>query len=86
MSMKRFLVLTLRTVQFDPAVIAPHREYLDHLRACGLLELSGPFADRSGGAYMVRATSLDEAQAIAFGDPVHLSGSSRVMVYEWVLT
>ena len=84
--MRRYLVLTLRTMQFDPAVIVPHREHLDRLRACGQLELSGPFADLSGGAYIVRATSLDEAQAIAFSDPVHVSGSSRVMVYEWNVT
>jgi uncharacterized protein YciI len=82
-AMKRYLVLTLRTPQFDPAVLVPHCLHLDQLRARGQLELSGPFADRSGGAYLVRAASLDEAQAIAFSDPVHVTGSSRVMVYEW---
>jgi uncharacterized protein YciI len=82
---KRYLVLTLRTPQFDPATLVPHREHLDRLRLNGQLELSGPFADRSGGAYLVRAGDFAEAQAIAFSDPVHVSGSSKVMVYEWIV-
>ena len=84
--MKRYLILTLRTPQFDPAVIAPHYAHLDQLRERGQLELSGPFTDRSGGAYVVRATDLDEARAIAFSDPVHTSGASQVTVYEWNAT
>ena len=81
--MKRFLVLTLRRPQFDPAVIAPHYAHLDHLRADGVLELSGPFPDKTGGAYVVRAGSLEEAQALAFADPLHVSGASEVSVREW---
>ena len=81
--MKRYLVLTLRTPRFDPAVIEPHYAHLAKLRERGQLELSGPFSDRSGGAYLIRAADLDAAQAIAFADPVHVSGSSDVRVYEW---
>ena len=81
--MKRFLVMTLRTPRFDPAVIAPHYAHLEALRAQGALELWGPFADRSGGAYVLRAGSLEDAQAMAFADPLHLSGSSEVTVREW---
>ena len=84
--MKRYLILTLRTPQFDPSVIAPHYAHLDRLRERGQLELSGPFTDRSGGAYVVRASDLDEARAIAFSDPVHTSGASQVTVYEWNAT
>jgi len=80
---RRYLVLTLRTPQFDPAVIAPHYAHLDRLRARGQLELAGPFTDRSGGAYVVRAADLDEARSIAFSDPVHASGASQVRVFEW---
>ena len=48
--MKRYLVLTLRTPRFDPAVIEPHYAHLATLRERGQLELSGPFSDRSGAA------------------------------------
>ena len=81
--MQRYLIMTLRTEQFDPAVIELHYAHLDRLRERGVLELFGPFADKSGGAYLIRAQDLDEARAIAHSDPVHASGSSRVTVYEW---
>ncbi|HET6435372.1 MAG TPA: YciI family protein [Xanthomonadaceae bacterium] len=81
--MKRFLVLTLRRPQFDPALIAPHYAHLDGLRARGALELYGPFGDRSGGAYVLRAESLEQAQAMAFADPLHVTGASEVSVREW---
>lgn len=81
--MQRYLIMTLRTPQFDPAVVEPHYAHLDRLRERGVLELFGPFGDKSGGAYLIRARNLDEARAIAHSDPVHVSGSSRVTVYEW---
>ena len=81
--MKRFLVLTLRRPQFDPALIAPHYAHLDALRLRGALELYGPFGDRSGGAYVLRAESLEQAQAMAFADPLHITGASEVSVREW---
>ena len=56
--MKRYLVLTLRRPDFDPAMIEPHYAHLDALRRRGLLELAGPFSDRSGGAYLLRAESV----------------------------
>ncbi|HET7558156.1 MAG TPA: YciI family protein [Rhodanobacteraceae bacterium] len=81
--MQRYLILTLRTEQFDPSVIEPHYAHLDRLRELGVLELFGPFADKSGGAYLIRAQDMDEARAVAHADPVHVSGSSKVTVYEW---
>jgi len=80
---KRYLVLTLRRADFDPAMIEPHYAHLAELRRRGLLELAGPFSDRSGGAYLLRADSLDAARVIAWADPLHVSGSSEVRVYEW---
>ena len=84
--MKRYLVLTLRRPDFDPAMIEPHHAHLDALRRRGLLELAGPFSDRSGGAYLLRADSFDAARTIAQADPLHLSGASDVRVYEWHAT
>jgi len=81
--MKRYLVMTLRKATFDPAAIEPHYAYLDALRAKGRLELAGPFSDKSGGAYLLLADSLEDARAIARTDPVHVTDSSEVVVYEW---
>ena len=81
--MFRYLVMTLRTPQFQPSVIDAHYAFLERLRQQGQLELAGPFTDQSGGAYLIQAASLDEAKALAFSDPVCTSGSSLVTVYEW---
>lgn len=81
--MFRYLVTTFRTPQFDPAVIEAHYAFLDGLRRQGKLELAGPFTDKSGGAYLIMAASLDEARELAFSDPLHTSKSSIVTVYEW---
>ena len=81
--MFKYLVTTFRTPRFDPAVIDAHYAFLDELRQSGRLELAGPFTDKSGGAYLITAADLEEAQTIAFRDPVHTSKSSIVTVYEW---
>lgn len=81
--MYRYLVTTIRTLQFQPAVIDAHYAFLDQLRQQGKLELSGPFTDKSGGAYLIQAANLEEATALAFSDPVHTTHSSVVTVYEW---
>ncbi len=81
--MLRYLVTTFRTPHFQPAVIEPHYAFLERLRQEGRLELAGPFTDKSGGAYVIRAASLEEARALAHSDPVHTSRSSIVTVYEW---
>ncbi|MCF7222812.1 YciI family protein [Marilutibacter chinensis] len=80
---KHFLVLAMRTADFDPAVIGPHRDFLDRLRGQGRLQLAGGFGDGSGGAYVLRACDLEEARALAGSDPLHVSGASRLTVFEW---
>lgn len=42
-----------------------------------------PVIDRSGGARRLRAASLTEAEALAPGDPLRTTGSSRITVREW---
>ncbi|MEJ2399524.1 MAG: YciI family protein [Gammaproteobacteria bacterium] len=81
--MLRYLVTTFRTPRFDPAVIDAHYAFLDDLRQQGKLELAGPFTDKSGGAYLIRAANIEEAKVLAFKDPVHTTKSSIVTVYEW---
>lgn len=81
--MNRYLVLVMRKPSFDPALGPAHKDFLDALRAQGRIELSGPFTDASGGAYLMLAATLEDAQATALRDPLHLHGSSAVTVYEW---
>lgn len=85
-AMSRYLVLVMRKPVFDAALIEPHRQFLAGLRADGRIELSGAFTDGSGGAYLLRASSLDEATAIAHGDPLHAAGASAIAVHEWSAT
>ena len=82
--MTRYLVMAMRRPSFDEAVIVPHLAFLDDLRAAGQLEMTGGFSDRSGGAYvLVNVTSVEEARAIAARDPLALTGTSDLTVYEW---
>ena len=81
--MKRYLVLAMRKPAFDPTALGPHDAYLARLRAQGRLDMAGPFADRSGGAYLLWADSLEAATAIAHADPLHATGSSELVVHEW---
>ena len=43
----------------------------------------GPFTDKFGGAYIIKANNLEEALIIAHQDPVFITKSSTVKVYEW---
>ena len=79
----KYLVMTLRKPQFDDSVRAAHYSFLKSLREDGMLDLAGPFTDRSGGAYVIRAESLEQAQGIAEQDPLHIHDCSEVIVREW---
>ena len=82
--MQRFLVLMIRRPAFDPAVVPSHHAYLEHLRAQGHNEMSGGFGDKSGGAYLLRAESLAQAQTLVQQDPAFSSGGWDVTVREWL--
>lgn len=73
----------MRTPQFQPSVIEAHHAFLERLRQDGILEMSGPFTDKTGGAYLIRAANFEEAKAWAVADPLHTTKSSVVTVYEW---
>jgi len=82
--MNRYLVLVMRRPQFDPAVVPRHQQYMEDMRAEGRNEMTGPFGDKSGGAWLLRAKDLAEAQEIAHRDPAHTSGGWDITVYEWL--
>lgn len=81
--MKRFLFYNQRTDRWTADVLPHHLAYLEGLRAAGKIELSGGFADGSGGAVILRAESLEEAQAIAENDPITKWGTHRITVKVW---
>lgn len=81
--MNRYLVLLIRRPQLDPAVVPLHLAFLQNLRKEGRVELSGGFSDKSGGAYLLRASDLTEAMALVHRDPAHLSGGWDITVHEW---
>jgi uncharacterized protein YciI len=81
---KRFLFYNQRTDRWTADVLPHHLAYLADLRAAGKIELSGGFADGSGGAVIIRAESLEEAQSIAANDPITKRGTHRITVYEWL--
>ena len=81
--MKRYLIMVMRTPDFDASLIDAHMQFIAEQRSADRIELSGGFSDKSGGAYLLRATSLDEATTIAHSDPLHQGRSSVVSVYEW---
>jgi uncharacterized protein YciI len=82
-SMKLYLVVLKRRPVVDPAAISAHMAFLDALRGNGTVERSGPFADSSGGAYLLRAADAAAAQAIVQSDPAHTSGGWDITVHEW---
>jgi len=81
--MHLYLVMAMRTPQFQASAGEAHKAFLDDLVEQNLLELTGPFTDGTGGAYLLRATDLATATQIAHGDPLHTSGSSTLTVHEW---
>ena len=83
--MNKYLVLTLRRPGFDPEALQQHFLFLERLRLEGKLEASGAFTNQPGGAYLLKAADLGEAQRLAAADPLHVTGSSDVTVYEWAL-
>ena len=79
----KYLVLTMRKQRFDTSVIPDHYAFLQQLRDGGVLEQAGPFTNKSGGAYVIRADSLDSAREIAGRDPLAIHDCSDVTVREW---
>jgi uncharacterized protein YciI len=81
--MNLYLVILMRRPQVDPAVVTLHQQFLADLRAQGRNALTGPFSDNSGGAYLLRAASMEEATEIVHRDPAYTSGGWDVTFYEW---
>ena len=59
--------------------LGEHGKYMLSLYSQGALKIAGPFTDDSGGAVLLQAPGLGEAQNIVTKDPAVVSG---VFVYE----
>jgi hypothetical protein len=60
-----------------------HRQWLDDQHQAGRLLFSGPTTDGAYGVYVMLASSLAEARAIAAQDPHHVRGIRQMEVLEW---
>ena len=67
-------------------VVKEELAYLKALVESGNLALGGDFEDpRQGGIYLLRATSLAEAEALARARPFARAGLVRSTVHEWLV-
>lgn len=79
-----YLVVVTRTPDFRDEVGAEHVRFLDEVRACGQLLLTGGFTDKSGGAYVLQdIADLAAAQALVDTDPLLVHGSATARIHEW---
>lgn len=75
-----------------PANLPDHLAYQKHLEQNGTLVLAGPTSDDTGqemigaGLIIYRATSLEEARAIADADPMHKSGARKFTLRKWLVS
>ena len=60
-----------------------HRQWLDDQHRAGRLLFSGPTTDGAYGVYVMLASTLAEARAIAAQDPHHALGIRQMEVLEW---
>jgi uncharacterized protein len=60
-----------------------HRQWLDDQHRAGRLLFSGPTTDGAYGIYVMLASNLEEAKAVAATDPHHAEGIREMEVREW---
>lgn len=88
-----FIVSTTPTAGMEPiqANIKEHLAYQRMLEDTGVMFAAGPVADEGGatwsgeGMVVVRADSLEQAEAIAAADPMHAAGARSYRVRPWLV-
>lgn len=60
-----------------------HLDFLQKLKDEGKLVLAGRFTDGKGGAYILRAGTLEEATEMAKRDPYHSQGLRSFVIRGW---
>ncbi|MCB9685684.1 MAG: DJ-1/PfpI family protein [Alphaproteobacteria bacterium] len=82
-------VALLTEVPGVPTTRAQIEAHVDHLRSLerqGRLELAGPFPGRGAGMVVIRASSEDEARAVAERDPFVAQGVRSLDLRRWLLS
>jgi uncharacterized protein len=79
------LTIIVDRIVYEPYLPA-HLAYLQDLKGRGVLLLSGPFVDRTGGMVVIRAASRAEAEAIAQADPLVANQVDSYELREWLIT
>ena len=87
-----FVVVSTPTGQVHlPDVLPDHLAYIGSLEKSGKLMMAGPMSDDTGeemqgqGMLVLRAASLEEAKALADGDPMHSSGARNYEMKKWMI-
>jgi uncharacterized protein YciI len=88
-----YVVLTtpLKPMSELATLLPEHLTYMIDLEKRGILFASGPFikgpnvAEEGNGMTIIRASSFEEAQAIAGRDPFNASGMRSFEIREWQL-
>jgi uncharacterized protein len=88
-----FVVATTPVAGMEPiqANIKEHLAYQRMLEDTGVMFAAGPVADDGGvtwsgeGMVVVRADSLEQAEAIAAADPMHAAGARSYRVRPWIV-
>jgi uncharacterized protein len=57
---------------------------MNRLKKENRLIMYGPFSDATGGAFIIRAGTMEEAKRIGQSDPLVKNGSSKVVIKEWM--
>ncbi|MEL6752249.1 MAG: YciI family protein [Pseudomonadota bacterium] len=89
------LYVVVSTCEAQPAemqeTLPRHLAYQKELEARGALFLAGPTSDETGeqmqgnGLMIYRATSMDDARALAEADPMHAEGRRSYTLRKWLV-
>ena len=72
-------------------VLPDHWAYMETLEKDGSLMFAGPLSDEEGenifgeGMLIYRAASLEDAKALADGDPMHAQGARTYTLRKWLI-
>jgi uncharacterized protein YciI len=65
--------------------LGEHFKYMVSLYAQGAMKFAGPFADDTGGAGVLEATSKEEAESLIAADPAVTAGVMTYQIHPWNL-
>lgn len=89
------LFVAVSTPQKSPdevkTVLPDHLAYIQSLEVSGQLVMAGPLSDETGeemqgaGMLILRASSMEEANALAANDPMHSTGVRSFTLRRWLV-